>query len=104
MPLFGRTSAEDERRAEQYRDWLQARNPYAVASFVLGLFSLIEFGALIVFGIAGIALGVVALAQLKRDEAAVPKARGHVLAWLGISLSVLSLIVAGLLYFGVVGG
>ena len=120
-PLFGRPSPEDDHRAEQYKDWLQRRNPYAIASFVLGLFSLIEFGALIIFGIAGIALGVVALVQLKRvanapqsvayadgptdesDEAATPKTRGHALAIVGIVFSVLSLIIAALLYFRVVG-
>jgi hypothetical protein len=113
MPLFGQPSPEDDRRAEQYKDWLQRRNPYAIASFVLGLFSLIEFGALIIFGLAGIALGVAALVQLKRvtdapqpvaaadqsAEAAIPKTHGHVLAILGIVFSVLSLIVAALLYF-----
>ena len=117
MPLFGRPSPEDDRRAEQYKDWLQRRNPYAIASFVLGLFSLIEFGALIVFGLAGIGLGVVALVQLKRvtdapqtvvasdqgTEAAIPRTNGHVLATLGIVFSILSLIVAALLYFRVVG-
>lgn len=118
MALFGRPSAEDDRRAEQYKDWLQRRNPYAIASFVLGLFSLIEFGALIIFGVAGIGLGVVALVQLRTavrtsaaaivlhstsDQAPVPKTNGHVLAILGIVFSVLSLIVAALLYFRVFG-
>ena len=119
MALFGRPSAEDDRRAEQYKDWLQRRNPYAIASFVLGLFSLIEFGALIIFGLAGIALGVVALVQLRTaartsaaatvfhsttsDQAPVRKTNGHVLAILGIVFSVLSLIVAALLYFRVFG-
>ena len=118
MPLFGRPSPADDRRAEQYKDWLQRRNPYAIASFVLGLFSLIEFGALIIFGLAGIALGVVALVQLKRannnarqtvvyvdgsNETEFPKTNGHRLAILGIVFSVLSLIVAALLYFRVVG-
>lgn len=121
MALFGRPSPEDDRRAEEYRDWLQRRNPYAIASFVLGLFSLIEFGALIIFGLAGIVLGVVALVQLKRvtdapqsvayaegptdesDEGSIPKTHGHVLAVVGIVFSVLSLIIAGLLYFRVVG-
>jgi hypothetical protein len=121
MPLFGRSSPRDEQRAEEYRDWLQRRNPYAIGSFVLGLFSLIEFGALLIFGVVGIVLGVVALVQLKRvpketrlafpdrankgcDGVGIPKTHGHVLAWLGIVFSVVSLIVAGLLYFRVVGG
>jgi hypothetical protein len=121
MAPFGRPSAADDRRAEQYKDWLHRRNPYAIASFVLGLFSLIEFGALIVFGLAGIALGVVALVQLRpvagtpaaatvpessidsSDEVPVPRTRGHFLAVLGIVFSVLSLIVAALLYFRAFG-
>ena len=119
MALFGRPSAEDDRRAEQYTDWLRRRNPYAIASFVLGLFSLIEFGALIIFGVAGIALGVVALVQLRTavrssaaatvpesntsDVAQVHKTNGHVLAIVGIVFSVLSLIIAALLYFRVFG-
>ena len=78
---------------------------------------LIEFGALIIFGLAGIALGVVALVQLKRvtnapqpvaysdgsNDVAIPKTHGHVLAILGIVFSVLSLVIAALLYFRVVG-
>ena len=66
MPLFGRPSADDQRRAEAWREWLRGRNPLAIASLVLGIFSLIEFGALMIFGIAGIALGVAALVQLRR--------------------------------------
>lgn len=122
MPLFGRPSPEDDRRAERYGEWLQRRNPYAIASFVLGLFSLIEFGALVIPGIAGIVLGVVALVQLKavaREsgrsnyadgateiscETAIRKTHGHAIAIFGIVFSILSLILAALLYFRVVGG
>jgi hypothetical protein len=123
MPLFGRPSADDQRRAEAWRDWLRSRNPLAIASLVLGIFSLIEFGALLVFGIAGIALGVAALMQLRRvverpaalrEEAGpnpapdsnpyeapnldIPKVHGHRLAWSGIALSVLSLAAAAYMY------
>jgi hypothetical protein len=126
MPLFGRPSADDQRRAEAWRDWLRSRNPLAIASLVLGIFSLIEFGALLVFGVAGIALGVAALMQLRRvverpapappvhekspsvaaaeanpyeaPELDIPKIRGHRLAWIGIALSVLSLTAAAYMY------
>jgi hypothetical protein len=69
MALFGRPSEKDDARAEAYRDWLRRRNPLAVASLVLGIFSLIEFGALLVFGVAGIVLGFMALSQLRRVNA-----------------------------------
>ena len=139
MALFGRPSEKDEARAEAYKLWLRRRNPLAVASLVLGVFSLIEFGALLVFGVAGIVLGFVALAQLRRvnagavapvapppavqtralryasadvrdpidgppyaegedDDPPVPKTHGHRIAWAGIILSALSLVVAAVIY------
>ena len=97
MPLFGRSSAEDQQRADAWRDWLGHRNPLAIASLVLGVFSLIEFGALLVFGIAGIALGAIALRQLS-GQAASPQF-GKRLAWSGIALSVISLALAAVVYF-----
>jgi len=96
MALFGRTSQRDEQRAIAYRDWLQQRNPLAIASLVLGVFSLVELGALVVPGIASIALGIYSLVQLRRENPA--RARGHRLAYGGIALSVLSLIIAAFLY------
>ena len=72
MALFGQPSEQDEARAEAWKRWLQRRNPLAVASLVLGIFSLIEFGALLVFGVAGIVLGFVALAQLRRVNGGAP--------------------------------
>jgi hypothetical protein len=109
MALFGRTTTQDQRRAEAYRDWIQKRHPLAIASCVLGLFSFVEFGALLIFGIAGIVLGIMALVQLQRasgqtsqpKEDAVPSTemRGHRLAWTGIALSALSLMAAAALYF-----
>jgi hypothetical protein len=96
MALFGRETERDERRAESYALWLQQRNPYAIASTVLGIFSLIEMGVLIIFGVGGIVTGAIALAQLRRPEPARP--RGHALAWTGILTSVVSLILAAVLY------
>jgi hypothetical protein len=92
MALFGRENESDQRRAEAWRDWLVQRDPLAIASLVLGVFSLIEFGALIVFGVAGAILGGVALRRLQRPTTETP--RGHYLAWAGIVTSVLSLVIA----------
>ena len=95
MAFLGRPSAEDDERAEAWRDWAVQRNPLAIASFVLGLFSLIEFGVLMVFGIAGIVTGVMALRQLSRHQPDSPNPPlGHRLAWTGIVFSVVSLLVA----------
>ncbi|HEV8292721.1 MAG TPA: DUF4190 domain-containing protein [Tepidisphaeraceae bacterium] len=97
MALFGRTSERDEQRAIAYRDWLQQRNPLAIASLVLGVFSLVELGALVVPGVASIVLGIASLLQLRRESPT--RARGHGLAFAGIALSVVSLIIAGILYY-----
>jgi hypothetical protein len=100
MPLFGRPTPQDQLKAQAYAQWVQQRNPLAVASMVLGVFSLIEFGVLLVFGIASIALGTIALKQLAQVDRNEPnaKARGHRLAWGGIVLSVISLALAAILY------
>ena len=105
---FGRENERDARRAEAWRDWLQRQHPFAVASFVLGVVSIIEFGLLLVFGIAGIVMGAVALVQIRAarpaaesdaQSRAAPAAReGHRLAWAGIILSALSLLLAGVIY------
>src|SRR6184192_2792490 len=100
MPRFGRPTAEDDRKAQQWAEWFAQRNPLAIASLVLGVFSFIEFGALIIFGIAGIALGTLALAQLGKPS---DRPRGHALAWSGIALSASSLVIAVLLYLRVFG-
>jgi hypothetical protein len=101
--LFGRQNERDERRAQAWGLWLQERHPLAVVSLVLGIISLIECGVLLVFGIAGIICGAVALKQLADSPAQDPPRLGHRLAWAGILASALSLVVAGLLYFNVVG-
>jgi hypothetical protein len=104
VALFGRETPQDQARAESYARWLQSQNPFAVASLVLGVFSLIELGVLIVFGIAGIACGAVAIRQLNRpDSAASGRGRGRWLAWTGIITSALSLVIATLLYLRVLG-
>ena len=94
--LFGRTSERDEQRAVAYRDWLSLRNPLAIASLVLGVFRLVELGALVVPGVASIVLGIMSLVQLRRSDT--PRPRGHGLAYGGIILSVVSLVIAAFLY------
>lgn len=91
MALFGRESPEDQRRAEAWGAWLRRRNPFAIGSLVLGIFSLIEFG------VAGIGLGVVALRQLKAAGPGRPD-RGHGMAWGGIVTSAVTLVIAAWLY------
>ena len=48
MALFGRPTERDEQKAKAYAQWMQERNPFAIAAMVLGVFSLVEFGVLIV--------------------------------------------------------
>src|ERR1044071_7156601 len=107
MALFGRPTQQDEERAIAYRDWLVAQHPLAIASFVLGVFSFIEFGALVFPGVAGIILGVVALRKLSHQRGVVDEERssspassepvnlrisGHRFAWMaGIILGVVAL-------------
>jgi hypothetical protein len=110
MPLFGRPNARDDQRALAYGRWLQQRNPLAIVSLVLGVFSLIELGVLVLPGVAGIMLGIIALKQLKQaevqpqdlppgqDAPSPAKTRGHRIAWSGIALSAISLVLAAILY------
>jgi hypothetical protein len=102
MALFGRETDREQRKAEAWATWFRAQNPYAIASLVFGIFSLIEFGVLLIFGIIGIALGVVALRQI-RSGSDPDRANGARLAWAGIVTSVLSLVIAILLYQRVFG-
>ena|SRR5947207_3439520 len=109
MPRFGRPTAEDDRKARQWAEWFAQRNPLAIASLVLGVFSFIEFGALVIFGVAGIVLGIVALTQIVgtrgriSDQATNERQKGILLAWTGIGLSVASLAIAAILYLRVFG-
>ena len=100
MPLFGRPTAEDDRKAQAYAQWVQQRNPLAILSLVLGVFSLADFGVLIVPEVASIVVGIIALKQLARVEPCEinAKTRGHRLAWGGIILGAISLLVAAILY------
>jgi hypothetical protein len=146
MGLFGRETDQDRARAESWTRWAKSQNVYALVSLVLGIFSLIEFGALVIFGVGGIAAGTIALRQLNRVNVGSPSdvetqtgaeanvstrgslayARGELpepidgsvyerfdppvlrtegrgLAWVGIVTSVVSLILAVMLYRGAIG-
>jgi uncharacterized protein DUF4190 len=96
MALFGRETEADRRRAAHYAQGLSQRNPFAIASTVVGVFSLIEFGTIPIFGIAGLVMGIVALRQLRAGQTSHPF--GHRLAWLGIVTSCVALIVGSSLY------
>ena len=102
MALFGRESEREQQKAEAWATWLRAQNPYAIASLVFGVFSLIEFGVLLIFGVIGTALGVVALRQI-RSGSDPHRPNGARLAWAGVVTSVLSLLIAALLYLRVFG-
>ena len=105
MALFGRPSERDEVRAANWTNWFQRQHPFALASLPLSVFSLTHAGTLWVDEIAGIVLGVLALRQLARppargDSDAPPvKAEGQLLAWGGIVVGVVSLLLALVIYF-----
>ncbi|CAN5696143.1 hypothetical protein BH09PLA1_BH09PLA1_22420 [soil metagenome] len=71
MALFGRETEQDRERAESWSRWAKRQNALAMISLVLGIFSVIEFGALVIPGVAGIAFGAIALRQLRRVGQAV---------------------------------
>jgi Domain of unknown function (DUF4190) len=98
MAILGRPSEADERRAAAWRDWLVRQHPLAVAAFVLGAISLTHAGTLLVDGIAAVVLGALALARLRRPGADSLRDRGRGLAWGGIVLGAVSLVIAAYLY------
>jgi len=93
MALFGRPSERDEAKAAAYRDWLLRRDPLAIASAVVGIFSLTHFGTFLIDAIAAIVLGVIALRRLA-DPNRVGSPDGRGLAWTGILTAAASLIIA----------
>jgi hypothetical protein len=98
MAVFGRPSEADERRAEAWRAWLERQNVLAIASFVLGAISLMHAGTLFVDGAAGVVVGIMALRQLGTPPPAATRDKGRGLAWAGILLGALSLVIAVYLY------
>jgi hypothetical protein len=103
MAWLGKPSAQDDRRAEAYRLWLGRQHPMAIVSAVLGTISLLDLGVVLVLQVAGLITGILALTQLQRIAAsdAPPPARsqGRRLAWIGISLSAFSLLIAAGIYY-----
>jgi hypothetical protein len=96
MALFGRETESDRQRAQEWADWVQRRNPLAIISLVLGIFSLIELGAIPVFSIAGVVLGILGLRQLRRPDS--PHVAGHRLAVGGIVVSSIALLMGCAIY------
>jgi hypothetical protein len=93
MALFGRPSQRDEAKAAAYRDWLLRRDPLAIASAVVGIFSLTHFGTFLIDAIAAIVLGLVALRRIA-DPNRISPPDGRGLAWAGILTAIVSLIIA----------
>jgi hypothetical protein len=105
--MFGRPSERDEARAAGWAAWFQRQNPFALSSLPLSVFSLTHAGTLFVDEVAGIVLGVIGLVQLSRLRApsraggatSEDRAEGAWLAWAGIVVGVLSLVLAIVVYF-----
>jgi hypothetical protein len=90
MPLFGRETPHDHRRAQAWREWMHRQHPLAIISLVLGVFSLVDFGVLILPGIVSIVVGILALRNLRKRDGL----DGARLAWIGMTLSFISLCIA----------
>jgi hypothetical protein len=96
MAIFGRETERERERAAAWGQWMQQRHPLAIGSLVLGIFSLIELGAIPVFSLGGLVIGIAALRQLRRPRAA--QLKGRRLAVAGIVISSLALLSGGALY------
>ena len=94
MALFGRETAEEQQRAEAWRQWFVRQHPFALASVALSVFSLTHFGTLFLDEIAGIVLGVLAIRAVKRGVSD----KSAILAYVGIVTGVLSLVIAIVVY------
>ena len=75
---------------------MQAREPLAIVALILGVFSLADFGVLFVPEVAGVIVGVLALRRIAGSAGKL----GRGLAWSGIAVSAISLIVALSVYCG----
>jgi hypothetical protein len=99
--MFGRPTKQDEIKAQAYGRWLRDRHPFALASVVLGVFSLTHFGTLLVDSIAAIVLGVLAIRNLRSSSPTHPT--GSRLAFMGIATGAISLAIALMLYLRIIG-
>ena len=110
MGFLGRSSERDEARAANFAAWLARQHPLALPSLLLSAFSLTHLGTLWVDEILGIVLGAVTLAQIRRardvrpdddstDADAPPRIEGRWLAWGGVVVGVVSLLLAAMIYF-----
>ena len=93
MALFGRETAQDQRREQAWREWFTRQHPFALASLVLCVFSLTHFGTLFVDEIAGIVLGVLAIRAARRGNRRAAK-----IAYASIAIGLVSLSIAIFLY------
>jgi uncharacterized membrane protein len=94
MAWLGRETAEEQQRAEAWREWFVRQHPLALASLVLSVFSFTHLGTLWVDEIAGIILGVLAIRAVKRGASR----KTITLAFIGIVVGALSLICAIIIY------
>ena len=69
---------------------MHRQHPLAIISLVPGVFSLVDFGVLILPAVTSILLGLISIRKLKSHEAS----DGARLAWIGMTLSFLSLCIA----------
>ena len=106
MALFGRESERDQARAANYAAWFARQQPLALPALLLSAFSLTHLGTLWLDELAGIALGIVALMRIDRagreaprNPEHPPRVEGQWMAWGGIVLGVLSLVLASVIYF-----
>ena len=93
MALFGRESAQDQRREQAWREWFVRQHPFALAAVVLSVFSLTHLGTLFVDELAGILLGVLSIRAARRGDPRAAK-----IAYAAIAIGAISLSVAIYLY------
>ena len=93
MALFGRETAEDQRRERAWREWFVRQHPFALAGLVLSVFSLTHFGTLFVDETAGIVLGALAIRASRRGDG-----RAVRIAYAAIVIGAISLTCAIIVY------
>ena len=92
MPLFGKPTAQDDRRAVAYREWFARHHPLAIVSALLAIFSFTHFGLLLIDELSAIALGIIAIRHSRRTSTAAT------FAYVGIVVGFASLICAIVIY------